>query len=79
MDVGNRPADLRSSRMMEAKEYDEPSDVDAEDGHVTVKGPDAVDVRLTPSAAEETSDRLLEGAFKARGQRHFDDEPGDPA
>jgi hypothetical protein len=79
MDVGNRPADLRSSRMMEAKSYDEPSDVDAEDGDVTVKGPDAVDVRLTPSAAEETSDRLLEGAFKARGQRHFDDESGDPA
>ena len=27
--------------------YDEPSEVDAEDGTVTVTGPDAVDVRLT--------------------------------
>ena len=65
--------------MTEAETYDEPSNVDAEDGDVTVKGPDAVDVRLTPRAAEETSDRLLEGAFKARGQRHFADEPQDQA
>lgn len=59
--------------MTESETYDEPSDVDAEDGAVLVKGPDAVDVRLTPSAAEETSHRLLEGAMKARGQRYFDD------
>jgi hypothetical protein len=51
--------------------YDEPSDVDADDGAVVIKGPDAVDVRLTPGAAEETSERLLEGAMKARGQRYF--------
>jgi hypothetical protein len=54
--------------------YDEASDVDAEDGAVVVKGPDAVDVRLTASAAEETSERLLQGAMKARGQRYFDDQ-----
>ena len=59
--------------MTDFETYDEPSDVDAEDGAVRVKGPDAVDVRLTPSAAEETSQRLLEGAMKARGQRYFDD------
>ena len=53
--------------------YDEPSDVDAEDGIVSVKGPDDVDVRLTPDAAEETSDRLNTGAMKARGQRYFSD------
>ena len=53
--------------------YDEASDVDADDGAVVVKGPDAVDVRMTPNAAEETSERLLEGAMKARGQRYFDD------
>ena len=53
--------------------YDEPSSVDADGGNVVVKGPDAVDVRLTPKAAEETSERLLEGAMKARGQRYFDD------
>lgn len=52
--------------------YDEPSNVDAEDGEVIVKGPDAVDVRMTPKAAEETSERLLEGAMKARGQRYFE-------
>ena len=53
--------------------YDAPSEVDAEDGLVLVKGPDDVNVRLTPAAAEETSERLLEGAMKARGQRYFDD------
>ena len=53
--------------------YDEASQVDAEEGVVRQKGPDDVDVRLTPGAAEETSERLLEGAMKARGQRYFDD------
>jgi hypothetical protein len=53
--------------------YNEPSDVDAEDGTVVVNGPDAIDVRLTPDAAEETSERLGTGAMKARGQRYFTD------
>ncbi|MCL6677773.1 hypothetical protein LZ519_00345 [Sphingomonas sp. RG327] len=53
--------------------YDEASRVDAEEGVVRQTGPDNVDVRLTPGAAEETSERLLEGAMKARGQRYFDD------
>ena len=52
--------------------YDEASSVDATAGAVIVRGPDAVDVRLTPKAAEETSDRLLEAAMKARGQRYFE-------
>ena len=56
----------------DSKIYDEASNVDAEDGAVRVTGPDAVDVRMTPSAAEETSERLLEGAMKARGQIYFD-------
>ncbi len=47
--------------------YEEASDVDAEDGTVVVVGPDSVDVRLTPDAAEETSERLNTGAMKARG------------
>jgi hypothetical protein len=59
--------------MTESEIYDEPSEIDAEDGAVVMKGPDAVDVRLTPTAAEETSERLLQGAMKARGQRYFDD------
>ena len=51
--------------------YDEASDITAKDGAVTIKGPDAVDVRLTPEAAEETSNRILEGSMKARGQAYF--------
>ena len=48
--------------------YDEPSDVAAEDGQVIVDGPDAVAVTLTPDAAVETSQRLLEGGLTAQGQ-----------
>jgi hypothetical protein len=52
--------------------YDEATEVDAEDGVVVLKGPDAVDVRMTPDAAEETSERLSTSAMKARGQQYFD-------
>ena len=54
--------------------YDKATEVDAEDGVVVLKGPDAVDVRMTPDAAEETSERLTTGAMKARGQLYFDSE-----
>ena len=57
--------------MPKSKVYDEPSSVKAEEGCVVVEGPDDVDVRLTPDAAEETSNRLLEGSMKARGQVYF--------
>ena len=57
---------------MNRKVYEEPSELNAKDGCVFVVGPDAVDVGLTPEAAEETSERLLQGAMMARGQRHFD-------
>ena len=53
--------------------YDQPSEVEAENGDVLVKGPDDIDVRMTPDAAEETSERLNTGAMKARGQRYFSD------
>jgi hypothetical protein len=59
--------------MQDDKTYDQPSEVDAEEGVVLVKGPGAVHVRMTPDAAEETSDRLNTGAMKARGQRYFSD------
>ena len=59
--------------MPDKRIYDEASDIDAEDGVVSLKGPDAIDVRLTPDAAEETSERLNTGAMKARGQRYFTD------
>lgn len=55
--------------MTDRPTYDEPSDVAAEKGDVIVKGPDAVDVRMTPDAAAATSDRLLLGSMKAQGQR----------
>ena len=55
--------------MSNDKVYEEPSEIDAAEGVVSVKGPDAVDVKLTPDAAAETSDRLLKGSMKAQGQR----------
>lgn len=57
--------------MQDKRIYDEPSEVDAEGGVVVVNGPGAVEVRLTPDAAEETSERLLTAALKARGQIYF--------
>lgn len=51
--------------------YDEATTVTARDGRVVLDGPDGVDVELTPEAAEETSDRLLNGAVEAAGQRRF--------
>ena len=49
--------------------YDTPSDVTAEDGEVHVDGPGNVAVSFTPEAAAETSQRLLDGAATAQGQR----------
>lgn len=54
---------------MEDKIYDEATEVDAEDGNVVLDGPNGVAVLMTPEAAAETSDRLLFGAAKARGQQ----------
>ena len=53
---------------MDSKVHDSPSEVGAEGGVVIVDGPDGVAVSLTPEAAAETSDRLLDGAARARGQ-----------
>jgi hypothetical protein len=58
--------------------YDEPSEVAAVDGAVELDGPDAVDVAMTPEAAEETSDRLTNEAVKARGQRRLKGLPHQP-
>ena len=55
--------------MADDKIYDEPSKVTAESGVVTVKGPDAVDVRMTPEAADKTSERLLFAAMQAMGDK----------
>lgn len=61
------------------KLYDEATDVKARDGEVILDGPDAVDVKVTPEAAEQTADNLVEGAIKARGQRRLKDLPHKPA
>jgi len=55
--------------------YDEPSSVSAKDGDVHVDGPDAVDVALTPEAALESGERLIDQAAVAAGQRYFKEIP----
>lgn len=54
--------------MVDNKLHDEASSVTAEEGQVMVDGPDGVAVSMTPDAAAETSDRLLQGAAEAQGQ-----------
>ena len=53
---------------MTTKTHDEASSVAAEEGVVFVDGPDGVAVALTPSAAADTSDRLLHAANQAQEQ-----------
>ena len=59
--------------MGDNKVYDEATTVSAEGGAVILDGPDGVDLRMTPEAADETAGRMLEGAAEAAGQRHFGD------
>ena len=54
---------------MTDKPHATPSDISADEGEVMVDGPDGVAFSFTPDAAVETSDRLLTGAAKARGQQ----------
>ena len=56
-------------RAMENKPQDTPSEVEAEAGEVLVDGPDGIALSFTPDAASRTSDRLMFGAAKARGQQ----------
>ena len=58
--------------MTEKQLFGKASDVSSDDGRVLVDGPDGVDVALTPEAAEETGDRLIEHAANAAGQRRMD-------
>lgn len=57
----------------------EPSKVTAEDGLVIMDGPDGVAVTMTPEAAEETAQRLLEAAAQAIGQKHAEEQRRGPA
>jgi hypothetical protein len=54
---------------VDSKIYDEPTEVHPEKGAVSLEGPDGVSVLMTPEAAAETSDRLLDGAVVAKGQQ----------
>lgn len=49
--------------------FDQPSQVNAEQGQVLIDGPDGVALAMTPDAAEETGRRLLKTAADARRQR----------
>jgi len=51
--------------------YDEATKVTAEDGEVILDGPDGVDLKITPEAADQTADNLIKGAAKAAGQRRL--------
>jgi len=64
------PSKVRVS-MDANKPYSDPSQVEAKNGAVAVRGPDEVDVDMTPEAAEETAERLTDEAVKARGQRRL--------
>jgi hypothetical protein len=66
---------LRFLPMTHDKIFDQATKVTAKDGEVILDGPDAVDVKVTPEAAEETADNLVEGAVMARGQRRLKDLP----
>ena len=57
--------------MTREKLYDQATEVTAKDGEVILEGPDAVDVKVTPQAAVETADSLIEGAAMAAGQRRL--------
>jgi hypothetical protein len=45
--------------------------VSAKDGEVVLDGPDGVDVKLTPEAAEQTAINLEDRTVEARGQRRL--------
>ena len=64
--------------MSNKETYDQATEVTAQDGEVILDGPDGVDVTVTPEAAEQTAEHLIEGAVMARGQRRLKDLPHKP-
>lgn len=67
--VGTRLGRRCSHDMSKNNEtYAKPSDVVAEEGRVLVDGPDSVDVAMTPEAAIESCDRMIEEGMRANGQ-----------
>ena len=55
--------------MTSSDAYDTPTETDAVDGEVVLRGPGGVALSMTPEAAEETGRRLLQAAASARRQR----------
>ena len=51
--------------MVDDKVYDEATNVTAKDGEVILDGPDGVDVKVTPEAAEQTATNLEDEAVEA--------------
>jgi hypothetical protein len=54
-----------------AELFDEATKVSAKNGEVILDGPDGVDVKMTPEAAENTAEELEKGAAEAAGQRRL--------
>jgi hypothetical protein len=50
---------------------DQACNVSAHDGEVSMNDANGMDVTLTPEAAEQTADSLIEESVKARGQRRM--------
>ena len=69
--TGTQLRAMRFDRMVDDKLYDEATKVTARDGEVILDGPDGVDVKVTPEAAEQTAVNLEDAAVEARGQRRF--------
>lgn len=69
--VGTQLRLKRSESMGDDKVYDEATEVTAHEGQVILDGPDGVDVKVTPEAAEQTATNLEQAAVEARGQRRF--------
>lgn|GEM_PF-6519002 len=65
-------------RTTNEKVYDEATEVTADEGNLRLDGPDAVDVRGTPVAADQTIDNLIKGVAKARGQERLSRLPHQP-
>lgn len=57
--------------MSSQQAFDKPTETDAVDGEVVLRGPDGVAVSMTPEAAEETARRLAKSAAQARRQREM--------
>jgi len=64
--------------MGDGKVYDESTTVTAKKGDVILDGPDGVDLKMTPDAAERTAEELEKGAATAAGQRRLGKYPHQP-